>query len=70
MGLAYFFIVSMILGAAVSAVIFLRAAWDIYKKPRLKILAVFPFLLAGIFAAAAFYLLAIVWREPPWHFRF
>lgn len=65
MGLAYFFLFGMILGAIGAAVLLLRAAWEVWKKHRLKVLAVFPLLLA-----VAFYLLMIVWREPPWRFHF
>ena len=65
MGLAYFFLFGMILGAIGATVLLLRAAWEVWKKHRLKVLAVFPLLLA-----VAFYLLMIVWRKPPWGFHF
>lgn len=70
MGLAYFFLFGMILGAIGAAVLLLRAAWEVWKKHRLKVLAVFPLLLAVACAVVAFYLLMIVWREPPWRFHF
>lgn len=70
MGLAYLFLFVMILGAAGIAVALLIAAWEIWKKARFKILAIIPLLLAGLCAVVAFYLLAIVWREPPWRFHF
>lgn len=52
------------------AAVFAIAAWNIWKKARFKILAVIPLFLAVPCAAAACYLLAIVWREPPWGFHF
>ena len=70
LGLAYFFILIMILGAAGTAVILLIAAREIRKRPRLRILAIILLLLAGLCAAAAFCLAALVWREPPWGFHF
>lgn len=70
MGLAYFFILIMILGAAGTAVVLLIAAREIWKRPRLRILAIILLLLAGLCAVAAFYLAALVWREPPWGFHF
>ena len=66
MGLAYFFLFIIILGAAGAAVALLVLAWIIWKKSRFKIFSVIPVLLAVPCAVAAFYLLAIVWREPPW----
>lgn len=48
------------------AVALLALAWIIWKKSRFKIFAIIPVLLAVFYAVAAFYLLAIVWREPPW----
>ena len=68
MGLAYFFLFIMILGAAGAAVALLVLAWIIWKKSGFKIFSVIPVLLAVPCAVAAFYLLAIVWREPPWGF--
>ena len=68
MGLAYFFLFIMILGTAGTAVTLLVLAWIIWKKSRFKIFAIIPVLLAVPCAVAAFYLLAIVWREPPWGF--
>ena len=70
MGLAYFFLFIMILGAAGTAVTLLVLAWIIWKKSRFKIFSVIPALLAVSCAAVAFYLLEIVWREPPWGFHF
>lgn len=52
------------------AAVFAIAAWNIWKKARFKILAVIPLFLAVPCAAAACYLLAIVWREPPWGVHF
>ena len=40
MGLAYFSIFIVILGAAGIAVVLLKAAWEIWKKARFKILAI------------------------------
>ena len=70
MGLAYLFLFVMILGAAGIAVALVIAAWNIWKKARFKILAILPLLLAVLCAVVVFYLLAIVWREPPWGFHF
>ena len=70
MGLAYLFLFGMILGGIGAAVLLLRAAWEVWKKIRLKVLAVIPLLLAVACAVVAFYLLMIVWREPPWRFHF
>lgn len=70
MGLGYVLLFIMIIWAAGIAVLLLKAAWEIWKKSRLKFLAIIPLLFAGFCAAAAFYLLAIVWREPPWGFHF
>ena len=46
-GLAYFSIFIGILGAAAIAVVLLKAAWGIWKKARLKFLALIPLLLGG-----------------------
>ena len=70
MGLSYLFLFIMILGATGAAVALLVAAWKIWKKSRFKIFAIIPMLLAVPCAVAAFYLLEIVWREPPWGFHF
>ena len=70
MGLAYFFLFIMILGTAGTAVTLLVLAWIIWKKSGFKIFSVIPVLLAVPCAVAAFYLLEIVWREPPWGFHF
>ena len=56
MGLAYFFLFIMILGAAGAAVALLVLAWIIWKKSRFKIFAIIPVLLAVPCAVAAFYL--------------
>lgn len=64
-GLAYLFLFIMVFGAAGMAAAFVIAAWYIWKKARFKILATIPLLLAVPCAVAAFYLLSIVWREPP-----
>ena len=69
-GLAYFFLFIMILGATGVDVALVIAAWIIWKKARFKILIIIPLLLAVPCAVVAFYLLAIVWREPPWGFYF
>ena len=50
MGLAYFFIFITIFGAAGIAVVLLKAAWEIWKKARFKILAIIPLLLGGFCA--------------------
>ena len=68
MGLAYFFLFGMILGAGGGAVLALKSAWEVRK--RRKIPAVLLLLLAVVSAAVALYLLMIVWREPPWKFSF
>ena len=70
MGLAYLFLFIMILGATGAAVALLVAAWKIWKKSRFKIFAIIPMLLVVPCAVVAFYLLAIVWREPPWGVHF
>lgn len=70
MGLAYLFLFGMILGAIGVAVLLLKTAWEVWKRPSLKVLAVIPLLLAAACFAAAFYLLMIVWHEPPWRFLF
>lgn len=70
MGLAYLFLFGMILGAIGAAALLLKTAWEAWKKPRQKALAVIPLLLAAACAAAALYLLMIAWREPPWGFHF
>lgn len=70
MGLAYLFLFIMILGAAGIAVALVIAAWNIWKKARFKILAIIPLLLVTPCAVVVFYLLEIVWREPPWGFHF
>ena len=70
MGLAYLFLFIMILEAAGLAVALLVAAWKIWKKSRFKIFAIIPVLLAGLCTVVAFYLLEIVWREPPWGVHF
>ena len=63
MGLAYFSIFVVILGAAGIAVVLLKAAWEIWKKARFKILAMIPLLLGGFCAFFAVYILAIILRE-------
>ena len=70
MGLAYLFLFIMILGVAGIAVALVIAAWNIWKKARLKILAIIPLLLVIPCAVVVFYLLEIVWREPPCGFHF
>ena len=70
MGLAYLFLFIMILGGGGVAVALVIVAWNIWKKARFKILAILPLLLAVLCAVVVFYLLAIVWREPPWGFHF
>mgnify|MGYP001037499598 CR=1 FL=1 len=67
MGLGYFFIFTMILGAAGIAVALLITAWGIWKKARFKIWAIIPLLLGGSFAFIAFYLLGIILREGFYH---
>jgi len=69
-GLAYLFLFIMILGVAGIAVALVIAAWNIWKKARFKILAIIPLLLVIPCAVVVFYLLEIVWREPPWGFHF
>ena len=69
-GLAYLFLFIMALGAAGTAAALLTAAWNIWKKARFKFLEIIPLLLAVPCAVVAFYLLAIVWKEPPWGFHF
>lgn len=63
MGLAYFSIFIGILGAAGIAVVLLKAAWEIWKKARFKILAIIPLLLGGISTFFALYFLAIILKE-------
>ena len=70
MGLAYLILFIIILEAAEIAVALVIAAWIIWKKARFKILVIIPLLLVIPCAVVAFYLLAIVWREPPWGFHF
>lgn len=70
MGLAYLFLFGMILGAIGVAVLLLKTAWEVWKRPSLKVLAVIPLLLAAACFAADFYLLMIVWHEPPWRLLF
>ncbi len=67
MGLGYFFIFTIILGAAGIAVVLLKAAWGIWKKARFKILAIIPLLLGSFCAFIAFYLLGIILREGFYH---
>ena len=67
MGLGYFFIFTMILGAAGIAVALLIAAWGIWKKAQFKILAIIPLLLGSFCAFIAFYLLGIILREGFYH---
>lgn len=67
MGLGYFFIFTIILGAAGIAVALLIAAWGIWKKARFKILAIIPLLLGSFCAFIAFYLLGIILREGFYH---
>ena len=69
-GLAYLFILVMILGTTGAAVALLAAAWKIWKRARFKILAIIPLFLTAPCAVVTVYLLAIVWREPPWGFHF
>ena len=68
MGLAYFSIFIGILGAAAIAVVLLKAAWGIWKKARLNILAIIPLLLGGISAFYALYFLAIILKEGIYSF--
>ena len=68
MGLAYFSIFIVILGAAGIAVVLLKAAWGIWKKARFKILAIIPLLLGGISTFFALYFLAIILREGIYSF--
>ena len=70
MGLAYLFLFIMMLGATGAAVVLLVTAWKIWKKSRFKIFAIIPVLLVVPCVVVAFYLLAIVWREPPWGVHF
>ena len=67
MGLGYFFIFTIILGAAGIAVALLIAAWGIWKKARFKILAIIPLLLGSFCAFIAFYILGIILREGFYH---
>ena len=68
MGLAYFSILIGILGAAGIAVVLLKAAWEIWKKARFKILAIIPLLLGGISTFFALYFLAIILKEGIYSF--
>ncbi len=68
MGLAYFSILIGILGLAGIAVVLLKAAWEIWKKARFKILAIIPLLLGGISTFFALYFLAIILREGIYSF--
>lgn len=70
MGLAYFFIALMISGAGALVVILLRTAWKIWNSPKWRALAALPLLLAVPCGITAVYLVALVWKEPPWGFRF
>ena len=70
MGLAYFFLVHYDTGGSRSSGCFIGVGVDNLEKISFKIFSVIPVLLAVPCAAAAFYLLAIVWREPPWGFHF
>ena len=63
MGLSYFSIFIVILGAAAIAVVLLKAAWGIWKKARFKFWALIPLLLGGFCAFVALYFLAIILRE-------
>ena len=60
MGLAYFSIFVTILGAAGIAVVLLKAAWEIWKKARFKILAMIPLLLGGF---CAFFAVSITFEK-------
>ena len=68
MGLGYFFIFTIILGAAGIAVALLIAAWGIWKKARFKILAIIPLLLGGFCAFFALYFLVIILKEGIYSF--
>ena len=70
MGLGYLIVFGMALGAISAAIVLLKASWETWKKARLKVLAIFPLLLAVLCAVAAFYLIAVILREPPWRFHF
>lgn len=69
MGLAYFFLFFMLLGSASLAAVLLTAAWKMRRNAHWAALTVL-WVLGGLFVAAALYLLAILWREPPWRFHF
>jgi len=62
-GLAYFFLFLTIFGATGIAVVLLKAAWGIWKKAQLKIVAIIPLLVGGFCAFVALNFLAIIWRE-------
>lgn len=70
MGLAYVMLFIMILGGGALAALFFKAAREIWERSRWPFLAAVPLILAALCAAGALYVLAIVWREPPWRFRF
>ena len=63
MGLAYFFVFLIILGAAGIAVVLLKVAWEIWKKARFKILTIIPLLVGAFCAFVALYFLAVILRE-------
>lgn len=64
MGLAYFFLFIMLIGAVCAAIALLTAALYVWKKAHYKILALITAGLAGYCAVKAFDLLVIVWRAP------
>ena len=70
MGLAYAMIAVTIAGAAVIGILLLKAAWKLWRERQKKLLPALLLIPAGLCLAVAGSLVLLVWKEPPWSFRF
>lgn len=70
MGLAYAMIAVMLVGSAVIGILLLKAAWDLWRVRQKKLLPALLLIPAGFCIVVAVSLAVLVWKEPPWRFRF
>lgn len=70
MGLAYAMIAVMLVGSAVIGILLLKVAWDLWRVRQKKLLTALFLIPAGFCIVVAVSLAVLVWKEPPWRFRF
>jgi hypothetical protein len=70
MGLAYAMIAVMLVGSAVIGILLLKVAWDLWRVRQKKLLPALFLIPAGFCIVVAVSLAVLVWKEPPWRFRF